>query len=491
MSDEDQRKALPAQMERLHAYVERKQFELIKEYEFDETAFTTKKRKKFSAILKEVEAYGKKERVALVADKVDRLLRDIPTLVRVGEMLTNDLVELHFANDNLSVDKNMSAHDDFRLGLAAILARFYSKSSSDNIRRIFGYLMKQGILLTKAPFGYRNIVRPDRSKWVEVQADEAPALVSIFKLRLEKYEYKEISKIIKEQYGFYRPTNAIERMVHNPFYGGFIRNDKTGELYPHKYEIIVPYELYEEVQNMGKRRFTPREGGYLFSGLITCDYCGSRMVAYASSKYKGTDNEKRYIRCRNSECKNPPASEGDLIEQICEALKTFCLTEEDIEKIVAYIAKAENSGDRLHKAQLKEFDKEIEKLEKQMSEIVARADKYDLPPELVKKEIDSAKAEWNSVKKKRQLEEGKESKDLAVTAEKVLHTAKNAHLIFGQSSSISDRRELLNNLVEPLKMRDKKLLIGFKPLVNKFFCTQNKDLVDLRGIEPLSKRGQL
>ena len=490
VSDEDQRKALPAQMERLHSYVEKKQFELIKEYEFDETAFTTKRRKKFSAILKEVESYGKKERVALVADKVDRLLRDIPTLVRVGEMLTNDTVELHFANDNLSVDKNMSAHDDFRLGLAAILARFYSKSSSDNIKRIFSYLMKQGVLLTKAPFGYKNIVREDRSKWVIVQPDEAPALVSIFKWRLEKYEYKEISKMVKEQYGFYHPTNAIERMVHNPFYGGFIRDDKTGDLYPHKYEIIVPYELYQEVQDMGKRRFTPREGGYLFTGIIKCDYCGMPMVAYASSKYKGTDNEKRYIRCRKSDCPNQPASEPDLIDQIAEALKTFCLTDEDIEKIIAYIAQAENSGQRVHKTQLKDFDKEIERLEKQMSEIAARADKYDLPPELVKKEIDNVKAEWNSVKKKRQLEEGKETKDLALTAEKVLHTAKNAHLIFSQSSSISDRRELLNNLVEPLKMRDKKLLIGFKPLVNKFFCTENKDLVDPRGFELLTSSVQ-
>ncbi len=32
VSDEDQKKALPAQLERLHAYVEKKQFELVKEY---------------------------------------------------------------------------------------------------------------------------------------------------------------------------------------------------------------------------------------------------------------------------------------------------------------------------------------------------------------------------------------------------------------------------------------------------------------------------
>ena len=330
VSDEDQKKALPAQLERLHAYVEKKQFELVKEYEFDETAFTTKKRKKFSAILREIETMGKKERIALVADKVDRLLRDIPTLVRVGELVMNDVVELHFANDNLFVDKNMSAHDDFRLGLAALLARFYSKSSSDNIKRIFTYLKKQGVLLTKAPLGYKNVIREDRSKWVEPDAKNVAALVSIFQWRLEGCEYKIIKKKLKEEYGIMRALSSIERDLRNPFYGGFICDEKTGDLYPHKYTTVVPYELYEAVQKMGKRKFAPREHSYLFSGYVTCDYCGSTVTSYAASKYKGTDNEKIYLRCKRTndpKCVNLPLNEKDAISQIADILKTFTLTD--------------------------------------------------------------------------------------------------------------------------------------------------------------------
>jgi DNA invertase Pin-like site-specific DNA recombinase len=490
VSDEDQKKALPAQLERLHAYVEKKQFELVKEYEFDETAFSTKKRKKFSAILREIETMGKKERIALVADKVDRLLRDIPTLVRVGELVMNDVVELHFANDNLFVDKNMSAHDDFRLGLAALLARFYSKSSSDNIKRIFSYLKKQGVLLTKAPFGYKNIIREDRSKWVIPNPNTEAALISEYDWRLEGCEYKIIKKKLKEQYGIVRAMSSVERDLRNPFYGGYICDEKTGELYAHKYDAVVPYEKYEAVQKMGKRKYMPREHSYLFSGYITCDYCGSTVTSYAASKYKGTEKEKIYLRCKRTndeKCTNPPLNEQDAIKQIADILKTFTLTDEDIQKIVAYIAKAENNQEQIHKATIKSLDQEAARLEQEMADVSARADKYGLPAELVKKEIDKLKSDWYGVKSTRKLEEGKGEQNLALVAEKVLQTAKNAHLIFVQSSSISEKRELLKNLVEPLKLRDRKLLIRLKPQVSKFFRTQNEKMVELGGVEPPSE----
>src|SRR3989344_5276711 len=77
VSTEEQKEAgnsLPAQVARLKSYCERKGFEIIKKFSFDESAYKNN-REEFDSILDYI--IGLKETVAACFDKVDRLSRNV------------------------------------------------------------------------------------------------------------------------------------------------------------------------------------------------------------------------------------------------------------------------------------------------------------------------------------------------------------------------------------------------------------------------------
>jgi len=77
VSTEEQKDAgnsLPAQIARLEKYCQRKGFEVLKKFSFDETAYKTD-RNEFDEILDFV--INQKDKVAVCFDKVDRLSRNV------------------------------------------------------------------------------------------------------------------------------------------------------------------------------------------------------------------------------------------------------------------------------------------------------------------------------------------------------------------------------------------------------------------------------
>ena len=140
VSTEEQKEAgnsLPAQLLRMQRYSNEKLFVIVKEFNFDESAWKTE-RAEFRKVIEMLKS--SKKPMALICDKIDRLIRNFTSdLVEIEELRKDGKLELHFPSDNIILHKNSPASDLFRFHIGVGLASYYSNQQNFIMdRRITG-----------------------------------------------------------------------------------------------------------------------------------------------------------------------------------------------------------------------------------------------------------------------------------------------------------------------------------------------------------------
>jgi site-specific DNA recombinase len=186
VSDIKQVEALPAQELRLRNYAKEyvANHPEIKEViykPFDESAYKDDRRK-FSELVVEISKY--KTKTIVVFDKIDRFTRDASQKeVRImGSLVDSGNIEMHFPSDNLFINRDSPATDKFRLGIGMLLAKYYSDSSRDNVKRRFAQMLNDKIWVGAAPIGYLNINKGTKEradKDIIVDMARAPHIVKM------------------------------------------------------------------------------------------------------------------------------------------------------------------------------------------------------------------------------------------------------------------------------------------------------------------------
>lgn len=155
VSTEDQKiqgNSLPAQEKRMLDYCQRKGFEVVRKFSFDESAYKSN-RDEFDTIIDYIKKY--KGFLVVCFDKVDRLSRNPhdQKLAWLEQMATQGKLELHFVSDNQIINSQNSATEKFGFGINLSLAKYYSDAISDNVKRANERLRNQGVV-NKFPEGY-------------------------------------------------------------------------------------------------------------------------------------------------------------------------------------------------------------------------------------------------------------------------------------------------------------------------------------------------
>lgn len=245
VSTDEQKDALPGQIHRLVEYASRQNYyhELI---EIQESAFKGN-RTEFNEVIQKIQAT--KEPVAVVFDKIDRYTRD--SSAEEGRILRNlyqsGQIELHFPSDNLVITKNSPATDLMRLGLGVVLAEYYSNAIRDNVKRRQEQMLRDGIWIGKAPFGYKNVVLENGKKWIWIDALPADAVRTAYKwYATGNCSLRLISKKIQEEYGFKLSVGQWDKILKNPFYKGVMKS--KGKLYQHQYDMVISEELFDQAE---------------------------------------------------------------------------------------------------------------------------------------------------------------------------------------------------------------------------------------------------
>ena len=229
--------------------------------------------------------------------------------------------DVRFIAVNDAVD-SAKGDNDFTV-IRNVFNDFYAKDTSKKVRVVMKAKGTSGKHLGGPPYGYRADPQ-DKNHWI-LDEDAAPVVKRIFDLTiagvgpsriariLEADEVLTVKALYAQQKGKplpERPCHWIEQSVVNILermeYTGCTCNFKTYSksyklkkripnaledmfILPDTQEAIVPKEQWDRVQELRKhkRRMTKAERQGLFSGLVVCADCGSKLHFATCKNFEG------------------------------------------------------------------------------------------------------------------------------------------------------------------------------------------------------------
>ena len=480
VSTDDQKDALPAQVYRLEDYAKRMNFdyELV---QFQESAYSGS-RDKFRAVVDKI--IESDEPIAVVFDKIDRYSRDSTSEeVRILDNLRKKgLVELHFPSDNLIAHKDSPAVNNMQLGMGLMFGQYYSDSISDNVRRRFQQMHRDGLYTGNAPFGYKNVVREDGTKWVDVDLFESQVVKSAYKwYSTGNYSLLLVKRKIQDEYATKLATSQLDRILKNPFYKGEMRI--KGKLYPHKYETIISEDLFDKTEAVRTSyAIKPtRYAGlpYAYRGLISCADCGSR-VTFEKKKGKYV-----YGHCTQFKGKHGAqyVNEENMTEQLAKAFQNIAIPDDEYKKISEKLRIHYEEDKRKQQETVGIIDTEITKYDQRCEKLYD-----DLLDNLITRELYQRK--YNEFRKDQKKLTTKRNNielvqdDQYATVCHLLSLANKGSFLFSQANP-EQKRTLLNKVLSNLDLKQKELRWKYKkPYDCMAFCALNATWLGMRDSNP-------
>ncbi len=465
VSTEEQKEAgnsLPAQIERLKNYCRHKGFEITKVFSLDESAYKTK-RDDFDRALEYLKST--KEKIVVCFDKVDRFSRNVfdKRVASLFDLAMKDKIELHFTSDNLIITPDISATEKFHFSINLGLAKYYSDAISDNVKRAYENKIKKGEWIGKAPIGYLNEQDENDNKDIVPDPVKAHFVVKIFEMYATgNYSLLQIQDEMKKLglKGNAKPDKAltksmIHRILRNPFHYGMMRI--KGELYPHKYQLLISKALFDKCQEVmagyHKKPLKYASKPFVLRGMIKCADCGCTITPetarghtyYSCTNYRRMHQKRVYIR------------EEDLMKPIYDVLKNIRLPNNKIEMITKDLKRTHEAKNRFHEQSLKVLRQEYDRIEKRINKAFDMTTDGCITTDMFNKKLKEYKEKQEEIREEMERYDQADEK-FYLTANTVLKLTQKALEIF-ESSEISEKRQLLNFLLQNLKLQGKKALI--------------------------------
>ena len=460
VSTEEQKEAgnsLPAQIVRLESYCERKGYEIIKKFSFDESAYKNQ-RDDFDEILDFV--LGQKEKIVVAFDKVDRLSRNVfdKRVSLLYEKALKDEVELHFVSDGQIINSQLSATQKFQFSISLGLAKYYSDAISDNVKRAQEQMLRSGIWPGKARFGYSNITLDDGSKkWIVIELSDARVVEKMYEwYSTSAFSMLEIKNKIKEVFNIDFGKSKIDAILKHPFYcGTMVWNEKE---YPHYYDRVITQELFNKVQEIKaghhKKHFKYAGLPFLYRGLIKCADCGCLITPERKTKKSG--KTYHYYHCTQYNGKHGAQwlTEDDLTKQFSVVFNKLQMPQEAVDDIVETLKTNHKDKSEFHNNLLNRYQTDYQKYE---TGIEKAYDDYllgSITKDKYEEKRKEYRAEQNEINKKTaKLHFADE--EYYLTSEYLLKLASNASKLF-ESSEVHEKRLLLKMTLQNLELKDKK-----------------------------------
>lgn len=464
--------SIPAQLRISREYAERKELNIVNEYQFDESS-TKDQRKKFEIVINEIKA--SKEPIALIVETVDRLQRSFKESVMLDELIKNWKLVLHFIRENLVIHKNSNSSEIQRWDLAVFVAKSYVLQLGDNVKRTNSDKRKKWEWTGPAPLWYLNttlengikdiILDPERY-WIIARIFEMYATGNYSMNAIVDWAKKEAK--LKSRKGFILWKSAIEHILHNPFYCGIAYSKKYNSLIPHKYPKITTTERFEKCQSAcSDKRVKPIKSlskNFIFKGICTCDKCGCSVSPEIHTKKSG--KSFIYYSCTNGKhnCKKDYVPESVFLEPIMEILgKLKKINPETLELILRELKKSAEQNKSFEQLQVQSIRQEISEAEKWIDaliETLASSNVSSITRERCDKKIQSLNDEITTLKQKLSQYSGS-TKNSEIWLDTIISLAKRAKEIF-ESSEVDEKRMIVSYLVQNSKVRDRKPLFNLR-----------------------------
>jgi len=316
--------SLQEQQSAIEAYACRQGLNIVAWYQETETA-AKQGRRVFSRMLAGLE---RGDAQGVIIHKIDRGARNLRDWANLGDLIDRG-IDVQFAHDNLDM---RSRGGRLSADIQAVVAADYIRNLRDEVKKGFYGRLKQGLYPLGAPYGYL-----DRGKGKPKEID--PVRGPLVRHTFERYAQGDIGlhALLAEMHkvglmsrrGKPLHINTLTGILHNPFYIGLIRINRTGEVFQGIHQPLITKALFDRVQAVlqGKTAKKSKRHDFLFRRLIRCCHCGYRLTG---ELIKG-----RYIyyRCHTYGCVGASVREVDLNEGFRELIELLRCEDGEIRDI--------------------------------------------------------------------------------------------------------------------------------------------------------------
>ncbi len=454
--------SIPAQVERLQSYANKKAFTNIETHQITESS-TKDTRRKFDKVIEAIQK--SKEPIALVIETIDRLQRGFRESIVLNEYLKAGKLELHFLRENLIISKDSNSSEHLRWDMGVMFAKNYVMQLSDNVKRSFERKIQSGEWLRESPIGYINQRDANDKSQIFPDPERAHLVARLFELyAAEKHSMITLCKEAKiiglrSKNGKVLGVSSIEHILKDPFYYGQMRI--KGNLYPHKYEPLISKTIFDKCtavrEGWHKKPFKYKAIPFAFRGLIQCSECSSTVTPEVK-KGKYT-----YYHCGKRECSKHSifVKESDLFKEVEKVFKKLSnLPQHIIDDVIAGLKSASKATSQFHLESMQSLQNEYNRIENRKSGLYD--DKADGS---ITRDFYDKKFKEYTEKQSDLLQQMKEhqqaNKNCSMTASILLDLAKRAWEIF-KSSETPEKRQLINFVLQNCILHDKKLEYNLK-----------------------------
>lgn len=470
--------SLPAQIESLRKYADKKGFEIEKEFCFSESA-GPKIRRKFEEVLEYIRENNIK---VLLCENVDRATRNFKDAVDLDEMRKNEGLEIHFVKDGFFINKDATGNQMFMWEAKVFLAKQYLNRLSDDVKRSIWAKFDNHEWSGKAPRGYRNYTTLDNKQDIEPDEHDAPLIVKMFETYATgNSSHKQLRKLMFD-YGLKSSNDKmlsismIANILQNPFYYGvMVYKGKTNT---HKYKPLISKDLYDKCQEVrlsyNKKPFQYAAKPFIFRGLIKCSKCGCGI----SPEIK--KGKFIYYSCTNyrKQCERVYVPESKLLEPVYEVLQGLEMPDERVQEITEGLRSMGQSEASFHKFHISNLKKEYALIEDRISKMYD--DRLDgrITDEMYDKKLKEYKERQSTILTEMHIHSDADE-EFYLTANMVLKLAQRALQIF-KSSEVDEKRQFLNFLLQNCQLEGKKLSFSMRYPFDRILATSNQP-IGLRG----------
>ncbi|MBU0976110.1 recombinase family protein [Patescibacteria group bacterium] len=463
------------QLPQMRQYAKDKDFEVVKEFIFQETA-SDKLRKQFDAMIE----FLQKDHtvVAIIGFRVDRLTRNFRDAVKMDELRQNYDKELHFVNDHLVLTKDTHGTKITEWDTKVYLAKQLINRCQEDAYNTHLSKLEAGELYGKASYGYENYTDKDGNQSVRKVPFEAGIVKKIFDLYTTgAYSYLKITIELNEEFNTNLYKGKVEKIINNPFYYGMMRyKDK---LYPHKYEIVIKENVFNIARDIRegrtktdhKSKFEGKTG--LFRGLIHCAKCGCAFSPCTNRHFKNGSEVKSesYYYCTNAIHKHKKLPRGTndykLTEQLTKLFESIKVPKKDFDMIIKTLTESHEGKKEFIKTEVANCRKQIDRFEDMIEEAYEdkcagsiTQDQYDKYSSKWRKKQDAYKARLETIYKA--------DKEYYITAKLILLLAKESKRLF-KVSKPDEKRQIITLTLRNLVVKDGKLYGQWKNPFDKIF----------------------
>jgi site-specific DNA recombinase len=290
------------QDQRLHEYCERNNLKVGRVIYEDYSAKTFKRRPAWTKLLTELKKTKGRNCNTILFTKWDRFSRNTANAYNMIDTLAS-----------LNIEPNaIDQHLDLKVPESRImLAVYISMAEAENMRRGLNVVvgMRRGKLegrwMGKAPAGYINRIREDKTKYIELIEPEASHIKWVFETLAEGlYATDHVWKLANAR-GMKCGRNNFWSIIRNPIYCGkvIVPPDEYNEMFlaEGKHIPLISEKLFWEVQdvlNGRKKVFKVKIETPLnlpLRGFLYCPKCNQTLTGSAS---KGRSDYYYYYHCK-------------------------------------------------------------------------------------------------------------------------------------------------------------------------------------------------